>query len=244
MNYQKIYVQIIERAKRENRTKNREVYYEKHHIIPRCLGGSNSKDNLAYLTAKEHYIAHRLLVEIQTIGSREYYQMLNAFSFFAAKSKKHKRVEVSARYYQKVKTVLADKRRGIPRTEEVKARIRKTKAENPRIMTEEEKLFHSKRMIGKGNPMYGKTHSKEVRETLRKLKLGKKNPKLSEINKAKKGKELSYTKKVSQWDLQGNKIAEYISISEARRMTGVGSIICVLRGIQKTAGGFIWEYVK
>lgn len=39
-------------------------YSEKHHIVPRCLGGSNLKDNIVSLTAKEHYIAHRLLTRI------------------------------------------------------------------------------------------------------------------------------------------------------------------------------------
>ena len=39
------------------------VYKEKHHIIPRCLGGSNSKDNLIDLYPSEHFIAHKLLAE-------------------------------------------------------------------------------------------------------------------------------------------------------------------------------------
>jgi hypothetical protein len=28
------------------------------------MGGNNSKDNLVYLTAEEHYVAHQLLVKI------------------------------------------------------------------------------------------------------------------------------------------------------------------------------------
>jgi hypothetical protein len=57
--YKKIYEFIIERAK--NRSLN--CYVEKHHIIPKCLGGLNNKDNIIKLTAKEHFICHRLLVE-------------------------------------------------------------------------------------------------------------------------------------------------------------------------------------
>ena len=37
---------------------------EYHHIVPKCLGGSNKKDNTVYLTDREHYICHRLLVKI------------------------------------------------------------------------------------------------------------------------------------------------------------------------------------
>lgn len=36
-------------------------YYEKHHIIPRCMGGNDENSNLIELPAKAHYIAHLLL---------------------------------------------------------------------------------------------------------------------------------------------------------------------------------------
>lgn len=41
----------------------KEEYKERHHIIPKCVGGSNDKDNLIDLYAKEHFIAHKLLAE-------------------------------------------------------------------------------------------------------------------------------------------------------------------------------------
>jgi len=61
MNYQKIYDQIIERARKEGRKKGEGVYYEAHHIVPKCLGGKNTKSNLILLTAKEHFLCHWLL---------------------------------------------------------------------------------------------------------------------------------------------------------------------------------------
>ena len=36
-------------------------YTEKHHVIPKKLGGSNANSNLINLTAREHFIAHLLL---------------------------------------------------------------------------------------------------------------------------------------------------------------------------------------
>ena len=60
MNYQRIHDAIIERA--SNRTL--QGYREKHHVIPRCMGGVNTADNLVELTAREHFIIHKLLVEI------------------------------------------------------------------------------------------------------------------------------------------------------------------------------------
>ena len=60
MNYQKIYNSLIERGK--NRIV--EGYTEKHHIVPKCMGGDDSEDNLVKLTPEEHYLAHQLLVKI------------------------------------------------------------------------------------------------------------------------------------------------------------------------------------
>ena len=40
-----------------------EEYHERHHIVPKCLGGSNDKENLIDLYAREHFIAHQLLAK-------------------------------------------------------------------------------------------------------------------------------------------------------------------------------------
>ena len=47
-----------------------EGYGEVHHIIPKCLGGSDDPSNLVKLTAEEHYVAHQLLVKIYPGNSR------------------------------------------------------------------------------------------------------------------------------------------------------------------------------
>jgi hypothetical protein len=76
MNYLRIYNQII-----EHRLKNPYVgYTEKHHIIPVSLGGSNLKDNLVKLTAREHFICHWILVKMYKGNKNLYYKMLKAFN--------------------------------------------------------------------------------------------------------------------------------------------------------------------
>jgi len=55
--YQKWYDKLIDRAR--NRTI--EGYVERHHIVPRSLGGTNEEGNLVDLTAREHLVAHMLL---------------------------------------------------------------------------------------------------------------------------------------------------------------------------------------
>lgn len=39
-------------------------YTEKHHIIPRCLGGSNRAENLVRLTPRQHFVCHLLLTKM------------------------------------------------------------------------------------------------------------------------------------------------------------------------------------
>ena len=60
MNYKKIYEDLIHRAKH----RKLDGYKEVHHIIPKCLNGSDLEDNLVELTAREHFIAHMILVKI------------------------------------------------------------------------------------------------------------------------------------------------------------------------------------
>lgn len=42
----------------------RDGYLERHHITPKSLGGSNARSNIVALTAREHFIAHLLLVRM------------------------------------------------------------------------------------------------------------------------------------------------------------------------------------
>lgn len=60
MNYSKIYDQIIQRAK----TRIPQGFVERHHIVPRCMGGTDDNENLVALYPEEHFVAHVLLVKI------------------------------------------------------------------------------------------------------------------------------------------------------------------------------------
>lgn len=60
MNYKQVYQALIDKA----RIRRLEGYREIHHILPRCMGGSDNLENLIALTAREHFVAHLLLVKI------------------------------------------------------------------------------------------------------------------------------------------------------------------------------------
>jgi hypothetical protein len=60
MNYRAHYDKLMQRAKERVLG----GYIERHHVIPKCLGGSNARENIAILTPEEHYVAHQLLVKL------------------------------------------------------------------------------------------------------------------------------------------------------------------------------------
>lgn len=66
MDYRAHYAKLIERSQ------SRLIvgYFERHHIIPRCIGGSDDPENIAHLTPEEHYVAHQLLVKIHDGNSK------------------------------------------------------------------------------------------------------------------------------------------------------------------------------
>ena len=74
MDYQKIYNNLIESRKNQALMVNE--YYEKHHIIPKCLGGSDDKINIIKLTYREHFIAHWLLCKINKTHCGIHYAFL------------------------------------------------------------------------------------------------------------------------------------------------------------------------
>lgn len=66
MNYKKQYDKLIETRRTMQRIKIKYDGLERHHIIPKSLGGNNTKANLIYLTPREHFIAHLLLSKMFT----------------------------------------------------------------------------------------------------------------------------------------------------------------------------------
>ena len=57
MNYHNIYEQLMTAGTDAE-------YKEKHHIVPKCMGGSDDPENLVELSARQHFIAHLLLVKM------------------------------------------------------------------------------------------------------------------------------------------------------------------------------------
>lgn len=60
MNYAAHYDKLIDRA----RNRVLDGYVERHHVLPKCMGGGNEPGNIVRLTGREHWFAHKLLIFI------------------------------------------------------------------------------------------------------------------------------------------------------------------------------------
>ncbi len=94
MDYKKVYDSII--SKRQNEIP--QGYKERHHIIPRSFGGTNEKENLVYLTAREHFLCHYLLIKINKSGPR-HYKAIHAFMMMNVTCSEHQRI--TSRLFEK-----------------------------------------------------------------------------------------------------------------------------------------------
>jgi hypothetical protein len=153
MNYQLIYDNIITKARNEIRVKTYESYYEIHHIIPKCLGGNNTKENLVLLTAREHFLVHWLLIRIYPQNRKL------AHAFWAMCNLKGKsldnRIITSSHSYAEAK----EHRSMLGMSDEQKQKLRKPKRDTSKMGK------HDKHGIK--NPFYGKTHSEEAKQKMK-----------------------------------------------------------------------------
>lgn len=70
MNYQQIYNNLISKGRVQ--ILDPDTYTENHHVIPRCMGGSDDESNLVRLTPEQHYVAHQLLAKIHKLPGLYY----------------------------------------------------------------------------------------------------------------------------------------------------------------------------
>lgn len=66
MDYQKHYILLIQKYE----LLDEEQYGEVHHIVPRCIGGMDHKENLVKLSPEAHHTAHLLLVKIHNSNAK------------------------------------------------------------------------------------------------------------------------------------------------------------------------------
>jgi hypothetical protein len=159
--YKKWYTSITENAK----TRTVSGYVERHHIIPRSLGGADTMDNLVDLTAREHFICHWLLTKIYTGDAR--YKMINALYLMQGKNQYQERY-INSRVYETLRKEYAEyiskMNTGRVQPADEKARQIKAITGRKRAPFSAEWLAKIKKARqGEKNGMFGKKHSIETR---------------------------------------------------------------------------------
>ena len=193
MNLQKIHDKIIERAIQRIKP---EGYAERHHILPRSMGGTNDKNNLVYLTGREHCIIHLLLAKIYNNDSMWY--ALNCMTL--TRKIKSRAYEIGRKKQAEITSIFMKGRfagekhhffgkpgafTGKKHTEKVKKQLselasKKLGEKNPffgKKHTQETKnklaKLSSERNSGANNPIYGTKRSEETKEKIRQSRVGK-----------------------------------------------------------------------
>lgn len=222
MDYKKIYNQIIEKAKREKRIKNKNNYYEAHHIIPKCLGGEGTTkqlkhSNIVLLTPKEHFLCHRLLCLTYPKEPKLWYAL---YLMSIGKNKKTKYI-ISSRTYENIKKEWNKISKGTKKPEGFGEKI-KSKERNIKIG----KSNKRSKPIGFGENISiknkGQKRNQEFKDKISSLKY----------------------KEIIQLDIKGNYLKLWGSAKTASKELNINynSICCCARKEIKSAGGYIWVY--
>jgi len=101
--YRSIVLKALERPQDRKILKATIGYVESHHILPECfgLGGEKDKNNLVFLTAKEHFIVH--LCATKMFESIFKNKMTFAFQQLRSANPHQKNRYISSRLYAKIK---------------------------------------------------------------------------------------------------------------------------------------------
>lgn len=220
MNYIRLYNAIVINAKFREKPN---VYCEKHHIIPKCLGGSNDKTNLVILTAREHYIVHYLLYKIFPENNKIFFALsaMNMIKRWNNISVERYKPKFTSKQYEKLrimrKETVSKLLKNRPKSEEHKKHLSEAnigkKASNEarlKMSAAQKKIIHTEEW------------NKKVSEGKKKYKCTSEHA--LAISKGKKGKHIQYNMKSAGFMLKQNGINNYQAIKCYVNGTLIGCI--------------------
>ena len=146
------YYSIIKHAQQ----RIKDGYTERHHIIPKSLGGADTKDNLVHLTAKEHFICHRLLTKM-TVGEHKI-KMVHAVWNMVRTSKSQQRYKINGKVYEILKQQKSQAMMG-----ENNPMYGKLPWHAGKTISDEHKQKLVECNLRENNPFYGQHHSDETK---------------------------------------------------------------------------------
>ena len=250
-----------------------EEYHETHHIVPKCMGGSNDEDNLIDLFAREHFEAHRLLA----LENPENKKLVYAWNRMC--NSKNGDYEISAEEYEEARKAHSNAISGENNpwygkhlSEETRKKLSESKIGNKhpnygKHLSEETKKKMSLAATGVGNSFYGKHLSEEHKNKIKNAMSGKDNhfygkhhteetkEKISLANKGRKMSEEAKNKISLATKGENNPRSRSVQCVETGEVLwgakafqdkyGINkaSIAACCKGKRLTAGGYHWCYV-
>ncbi len=237
MDYKKHYNLLIKKAQKRITP---ECYCESHHIVPRSMGGPNSKDNLVKLTGREHFIAHVFLAKIFSD---------HAGMAIAVIRMKHDRREgriINSKKYEWIKKAFSERiskfhKNNTPsrQTPEARENYRKATIKLWKNPGHRENMINKN--LGSKNPMFGK----HLSEKTKKQQLDSLGMKEFEVYEAICVRPDSPKLGIGEYQL-GKFIGIFRNKSDVEKLLGVArqSIASCLSGKMPQTKGYIFKYKK
>lgn len=142
-------------------------YHERHHILPKCMGGNNEKSNLIDLYAREHFIAHKLLA----LENPDNDKLVHAWWMMGVVNDNQQRYEQTPEEYEEARKAYIDTISGKNNPMWGKVGVM-----NGKNHTEESKNKMREQKLGEKNSFYGKQHTEETRKKMSEAQSGKNHP--------------------------------------------------------------------
>ena len=229
-----------------------EEYHETHHIVPKCMGGSNDKENLIDLFAREHFEAHRLLALENSDVRGLQFAWWNMSTVIREDMHRYK---ITAEEYEEVRTIISklnsgenNPNYGKHMSDEAKNKLsisakkrwkndeyRNAQSERGKLLIgENNPNYGNHKLVGRNNPNYGKSMTKEQKE---------------KISATRKGKYAKGNHPRAMVIVQLNQnlilIEAYSCSMEASEKLHIdnSTIGKCCKGIRETAGGYYWKYL-
>lgn len=134
--YYNLYHKIVNKYKHLDLKKYNGLYLEKHHIVPRCIGGLDTKDNLVNIPAREHFLLHWMLCRIYKLP-----KLYHAFKYMTSINPNQDK-RYTSKSFKYARELSAKAFIGFKHSEE--SRLKISKAGMNRIISDETRIKLSK----------------------------------------------------------------------------------------------------
>ena len=218
-------------------------YHERHHIIPRCMGGANDEENLIDLFAREHFEAHRLLA-LENLDNKK---LTHAWWMMSTMlDSGNRQIKITPEEYEEARNKFSQSMLGANNP-----MYGKPSPKRGTHLTDEQKLHLREINLGERHPKYGKQLSEEIKSKISTAHLGKIASQEARLNMSNAhlgrnmGADSPRAKRIAQYGLDGVLIKIWDCVSDAARALNVSisSISNVCCGVNKSAAGYQWRYV-